>query len=93
MKSKKIKAVITSPDIYPDSVKNLASFGIEVLFSSGLLNVLEEVAFIRLISATATEEQAKQMKSFVHAFTKRGVPMKTIIDAMVEIAHEQTKGE
>ena len=64
---------------------------IDVLFSSGFLNVIEEIAFIRLVSATATEEQAKQIKSFVHAFTKRGVPMKTIIDAMTELAHEQAK--
>ena len=45
MKSKKIKAVITSPDIYPDSVKNLASFGIEVLFSFKNTNVSLPLAY------------------------------------------------
>ena len=64
-----------------------------ISFSTDFLNMLEEVAFIRIVSVTATEEQAKQIKSFVHAFTKRGVPMKTIIEAMTEFAHEQQNGE
>ena len=63
-----------------------------VSFSSDFLNKLEEIAFFRLVDATSSsEEQAKQTKSFVRAFTRRGVPMRTIIDAMLEIHNEQRK--
>ena len=64
-----------------------------VTLSLYLLNKLEEIAFIRLIETTSTKEQAKQTKTFVRAFTKRGVPMKTIMDALIEISRESLKGE
>lgn len=64
-----------------------------VSFSPYLLNKLEEIAFFKTIEATATEDQMKLTKSFVRAFTKRGVPMKTIIDALLEMSSEFLKGE
>ena len=62
-----------------------------VLFSPGLLNKLEEIAFLKIIESTSTEEQIKQTKRFVRAFTKRGVKMTTIIDAMTEMYTESLK--
>lgn len=56
-----------------------------VSFSTDLLNKLQEIAFLKIIEVTSTEEQAKQTKSFIQAFTKRGVPMTTVIDAMLEM--------
>ena len=63
----------------------------KVLFSSDLLNKLEEIAFLKIIEATSSEEQARQTKTFIRAFTKRGVSMTTIIDAMLEMYNEQRK--
>lgn len=62
-----------------------------IMFSPALLNKLEELAFLNMVTATSTEEQAKQIKVFVRAFTKRGVPMKTILGALLEINNEQRK--
>ena len=64
-----------------------------VSFSFDLLNKIEEIAFLRIVEAISTEEQAKQTKTFIRAFTKRGVPMKTILDAMLEMHNESLKGE
>lgn len=63
----------------------------QVVFSPELLNKLEEIAFLKIVEATSTEEQAKQTKTFIRAFTKRGVPIKTILDAILEINNEQRK--
>lgn len=63
-----------------------------VYFSRDLLNKLEEIAFLKIVEKTNSEEQAKQLKTIVRAFTKRGVPMKTILDAMIEIYNESLKG-
>lgn len=43
--SKKLKAVIASPDIYPDSVEKLKSMDIEVLFSCKNTNVSPYLAY------------------------------------------------
>ena len=64
-----------------------------VSFSPYLLNKLEEIKFIKSIEATCTEEQTRLTKAFVSAFTKRGVPMKTILDALLEMSSEFLKGE
>lgn len=45
MLSHKLKAVICSPDIYPDSVKKLNSYGIEVLPSCKCENVLPPLSY------------------------------------------------
>lgn len=63
-----------------------------VLFSPGLLNKLEEIAFLKIIESTATEEQVRSTKLLVRAFTKRGVKMTTIIEALIEISNEFQKG-
>lgn len=57
----------------------------DVLFSKDMLEMMEEAALMRLIAATATEEQAKKIKIFVRAFTKRGVPARTVLEAILEI--------
>ena len=63
-----------------------------VSFSRDLLNKIEEIAFLKIVEAISTEEQAKQTKSFIRAFTKRGVSTMTILDALLEIYNEQ-RGE
>ena len=63
----------------------------KVSFSFDLLNKLEEIAFLKIMESTSTEEQMKQLKTFIRAFTKRGVPMKTILDALLEINNAQRK--
>ena len=63
----------------------------KVSFSPDLLNKLEEIAFLKIVEATNTVEQSKQTRTFVRAFTKRGVPMRTIIDALFEMYNEQQK--
>ena len=63
----------------------------KVSFSRDLLNKMEEIAFLKIVEATSTEEQAKQTKSFIRAFTKRGVSMMTVLDALLEIHNEQRK--
>ena len=62
-----------------------------IMFSPALLNKLEELAFLNIVAATSTEEQMKSIKTFIQAFTKRGVPMKTILEALREINNEQRK--
>lgn len=64
----------------------------KVSFSHDFLNKLEEIAFFKIIGLTSTEEQMKITKTFVQAFTKRGVPMTTIIEAILEISIELQKG-
>ena len=64
----------------------------KVSFSPDLLNKLEEIAFLKIIEVTSTKEQVKITKTLVRAFTKRGVPMTTIIEAMLEISIELQKG-
>jgi transcriptional regulator len=65
----------------------------EVRLSPILLNKLEEIAFLKVVDATNTEEQAKQIKAFVRAFTKRGISMRTVLDALLETYNEQQKGK
>lgn len=62
-----------------------------IMFSPALLNKLEELVFLNMVTATSTKEQAKKIKVFVRAFTKRGIPIKTILDALLEINNEQRK--
>ena len=64
----------------------------DYLFSADLIKMMEESALIRLITATTTEEEAKQLKLFVRAFTKRGVPARTVLDAMIEIGGADMRG-
>ena len=61
----------------------------KVSFSNDFLNKIEEIAFLKIVEATSSEEQAKQTKSFVRAFTKRGVSMMTILDALLETYNDQ----
>jgi methylaspartate ammonia-lyase len=65
----------------------------EVRLSPILLNKLEEIAFLKVVDATNTEEQAKAIKALVRAFTKRGVSVRTILDALLEAYNEQQKGK
>jgi methylaspartate ammonia-lyase len=65
----------------------------EVRLSPILLNKLEEIAFFKVVDATNTEEQAKAIKALVRAFTKRGVSVRTILDALLEAYNEQQKGK
>ena len=65
----------------------------KVSFSPDLVNKFEEIAFLRILKATSTEEQIKYTKTFIRAFTKRGVPMRTIVDALIEMSGEFKKGE
>ena len=64
----------------------------KVSFSPYLLNKLEEIAFLKIIESTSTIEQAKLTKTLVQAFTKRGVPMNTIIEALIEISRKSQNG-
>ena len=61
---------------------------LNVLFSPDLLNQMEQIAFFKIVDATFTEEQARQAKTFIRAFTKRGVKLTTILDALLEINNE-----
>ena len=61
----------------------------KVSFSNDFLNKIEEIAFLKIVEATSSEEQAKQTKSFIRAFTKRGVSMMTILDALLETYNDQ----
>lgn len=63
----------------------------KVSFSFDFLNELEKIAFLKVVDATNTEEQAKRTRTFVEAFTKRGVKMKVILDALLEMYDEQRK--
>ena len=63
----------------------------KVSFSTDLLNKIEEIAFLKIVEATSPADQTKQTRTFIKAFTKRGVPMRTIIDALLEIHVEQQK--
>ena len=64
----------------------------KVSFHSDLLNKMQEIAFLKMVAATSTEEQMKSTKTFIRAFTKRGVPMSTIIDALIEMCTESLNG-
>ena len=64
----------------------------KVSFSHDLLNKLEEIAFLKIIESSATKEQVKATKTLVRAFTKRGVPMTTIMEALIEISMASQKG-
>lgn len=64
----------------------------KVSFYQDLLNKIEEIAFFKIVDATSSsEDQAKQTKNFIRAFTKRGVSMMTVLDALLEIHNEQRK--
>ena len=64
---------------------------LNVLFSPDLLNQMEQIAFFKIVDATSTEAQAQQIKTFIRAFTKRGVKLTTILDALLEMYNEQQK--
>lgn len=59
---------------------------VDVFFSNELLLQMEAALLMKMIDAgIANKEEAEKAKMIFRAFTKRGVPVKTILEAIQEI--------
>ena len=58
----------------------------EVVFSPEFLQRLKDLAIMNFVSRTLPEEEAAQINAIFRAFSKRGVPVETVLDAFSDLA-------
>jgi hypothetical protein len=63
----------------------------EVLFSPGMLQKMEDYALMGFVRRCTPEEQAEPVLHLLRAFSRRGVPVKTVLDAFAE-AYRKEEG-
>ena len=60
----------------------------DILFSPELFRTLEDVAIMSFISSVVPKDQAEPVLALLRAFSRRGVPVKTVLEVFKEVMPE-----